>query len=458
MQNSLLLESTRRAARALVRLAAMGAVSFGVLSAWPTSLAAQAATLDAEVEAALEEISPERLLRTVQRLESFGTRFTMSDTLSDTQGIGAARRWIFEELQSYSPRLEVSFDSYLIHPQGRVSEDVILRNVMAVLPGRTERRVYLSGHYDSVARQESGSFDWADANHSAPGANDDASGVAATMEAARVLAQSGIEFDATLVFIAFAGEEMGLVGARAHVQRVLEDSVSVVAVLNSDIMGNSVSGSGREDSRTIRIFSEDPMDSPARNLARYIRAVGGAYTPSLEVRLIAREDRFGRGGDHTAFTQQGFAGVRFSEAMENLERQHTLEDTSDGVDPEYLARAVRLKAATAASLALAPDAPQIRRRGQPMLGRGESNYGASLRWDPAAGAVSYRIVWRRTWNHEWEHSLVVGDRTEFTLEDISIDDYTFGITAIGPDGHESLVSSYTRSPRRDIRLEMQIIR
>ena len=433
------------------------AIAGAFAAAVPSDALAQAPTLDPEIASVLREVSPERLFSNIETLESFETRFTMSDTLSDTRGIGAARRWIFSEFESYGPRLQVSYDSYLIHPQGRVSEDVVLRNVVAVLPGRSARRVYLSGHYDSVARQADGQFDWADANHDAPGANDDASGVSAVMESARVLAQSGLEFDATLVFVAFAGEEMGLIGATAHATRALEEGWQIEAVLNSDIVGNGVSGVGLRDTRTVRIFSEDPMDSSSRQLARYIRRVGGAYVPGLEVRLIAREDRFGRGGDHTAFTQRGFPGVRFSEARENLERQHTLEDTSDGVDPEYLARVTQLKLATAASLASAPSSPAVLVRGQPMLGRGPSNYAAQLRWQESPGAVSYRVVWRRTWNHEWEHSLDVGAATEALLEDISIDDYTFGVLAVGPDGHESKVAAYVRPPRRRTELEMQII-
>jgi hypothetical protein len=189
------------------------------------------------------------------------------------------------------------------------------------------------------------------------------------------------------------------------------------------------------------------MDSPSRQLARFISRHGSAYVPGHEIRLIAREDRFGRGGDHTAFNRRGFAGVRFSESRENYARQHTAADTLGGVDFEYLARNARVNAAGVASLALAPASPVITAGNGPMLGRGTSGYAAALRWEPSAGAVGYRIVWRDTWSPEWQHEIRVGEVSEYVMEDISIDDYVFGIAAIGPDGHESLVSAYVRPPR-----------
>jgi hypothetical protein len=312
--------------------------------------------------------------------------------------------------------------------------------------------VYVSGHYDTVVlRPPPEEAALAETNDNfAPGANDDGSGTALTMELARVFAQSGIEFDATLVFIALAGEEMGLVGARVHAQKAAADSVRIDAVLNNDIIGNSTGGSGTLDGSSLRVFSEGPEDSPSRQIARYVRRIASVYVPGHVIRLIAREDRFGRGGDHTAFNQNGFPGVRISESKENYARQHTILDTPDGMDFEYLAKNARVNAAAAAGIALAPPQPVVLRRGNPMLGRGESGYDAQMRWEPSPGAVGYRVFWRDAWGPDWQNDLYVGDVTEFTLEGMSIDDFAFGVAAVGPDGIESLVSPYVRPPRANV--------
>ena len=267
------------------------------------------------------------------------------------------------------------------------------------------------------------------------------------MEVARVLAQSGLDFDATLVFVAFVAEEEGLVGASLHAAKAEREGWRIDAVFNNDIIGNSVGGNGILDSRTVRVFSEDPMDSPSRQLARYIRRQAGAYMPGHEVRLIAREDRFGRGGDHTAFNRRGFTGVRFSESRENYSRQHTAADTLGGVDFDYLAKNARVNAAGVATVALAPAAPNVDLGRGPALGRGETGYHAAMGWERSAGATGYRVVWREAWTPDWQYEITVGDVAEYVLEDISIDDYVFGVAAIGPNGHESLVSAYVRAPR-----------
>ena len=405
---------------------------------------------DPRIAAMVDSISPDRLATTLRRLEAFETRQTLSDTVSATRGIGAARRWLFEEFQQASPRLQVSYDTYQIPQGGRITRQVELRNVMAILPGRSARRVYVSGHYDTVARPASGqTFDWGAADLPAPGVNDDGSGTALVLELARVMARSGVEFDATLVFIAFAGEEQGLVGATAHARKAAAERWTIDAVLNNDIVGGTTAGNGVADSRTVRVFADGPEDSPSRQLARYIRQVAAEYVPGHVVRLIARHDRFGRGGDHTAFNQEGFTGVRFSEAAENYGRQHTVEDTFVGVSPEYLAKNARVNAAAAASLALAPPAPVVTTAGgQPMLGRGQSGYDAALRWQASPGAVGYRVVWREAWSPDWQYDRVTGVETQLRLPDLSIDDFVFGVAAIGPGGQESLVSAYVNPPRR----------
>ena len=411
------------------------------------TLSAQAPVADPRIQAVLAEISPERLHEYLRALTDLETRHSLSFSERDDWGVIAAREYILQTMRGFSSRLRVELDCYDVEPQGRIPEKAELCNVVAVLPGRSERRVYVSGHYDTVARPEGGEFDWTRYDNPAPGANDDGSGTVLTMEVARVLAQSGLDFDATLVFVGFVAEEEGLVGASLHAARAEREGWRIDAVFNNDIVGNATGGTGITDNRTLRVFSEDPMDSPSRHLARFIRRQAAVYVPGHEVRLIAREDRFGRGGDHTAFNRRGFAGVRFTESRENYSRQHTPNDTLGGVDFEYLAKNARVNAAGVATLALAPAAPDVSSRGGPRLGRGESGYDAVMEWETSPEAVGYRVVWREAWTPDWQFEVRVGEVSSHTLSDISIDDFVFGVAAIGPGGHESLVSAYVRPPR-----------
>lgn len=415
----------------------------------PRLLAAQNLAADPRIARLISQVSAERLAATVDKLASFHTRHTLSSGSDPQRGVAAARQWIFQEFQSYSPTLRVSFDRHTVAPGGRIPRPAEVVNVMAVLPGRSERRIYVSGHYDTVvlrpAPEDSAAARTFD--NYAPGANDDGSGTALTLELARVLSQSGLEFDATLVFIAFAGEEQGLVGARAHAQKARAEGVRIDAVFNNDIVGNSAGGDGTVDGWSVRVFSEGPEDSPSRQLARFIRRYAVLYVPGHKVRLIAREDRFGRGGDHTAFNQDGYPAVRITESKENYERQHTVRDTPDGVEPRYLAQNARVNLAAVATLALAPPQPIVVGERGPMLDRGDSRYDARLRWGAVPGAVGYRIFWRDSWNPDWEHELFVGNVTEYVLPGVSIDDQVFGVAAVGPGGHESLISVYVRPPR-----------
>jgi hypothetical protein len=404
-------------------------------------------TPDPRVEALLAEVSADRLRTYLTALTDFETRHSLSFSERDDWGVVPARQYILETMRSFGGRLHAELDCYRVEAQGRIPEEAELCNVVAVLPGRSERRIYVSGHFDTVARPDGEDFDWTRYDNPAPGANDDGSGTVLTMEVARVLSQSGLDFDATLVFVGFVAEEEGLVGATLHATKAERERWRIDAVFNNDIVGNSTGGTGIQDSRTVRVFSEDPADSPSRQLARYIRRHAAVYTPGHEVRLIAREDRFGRGGDHTAFNQRGFAGVRFTESRENYSRQHTPHDTLGGVDFDYLAKNARVNAGGVASLALAPAAPNVMARGNPRLGRGESGYDAVMEWERSPGAVGYRVVWREAWTPDWQFEVRVGDVGSHTLSDISIDDYVFGVAAIGPGGHESLVSPYVRPPR-----------
>jgi Peptidase family M28 len=441
---------------------------------------------DPRIAELLANISEQRMRQLLEKLVSFGTRNTLSRTDSPTRGIGAARQWILEEMQRSSKRLQVSFDTHQIPEGGRITRAVELRNVIAILPGKSPRRIYISGHYDSLnldqsrrpgsaagsgqmalntgqggqGGQRAGAGGGASAANQppqpppnydidAPGANDDGSGTVLTMELARVFAESGIEFDATLVFAALAGEEQGLVGARYHAEAAKKNNTPIQAVLNNDIVGNAISGNGITDGQSIKVYSEGPEDSPSRAIARYVVKTAARYVPSHRVRPMARHDRFGRGGDHSGFNQHGFAGIVFREARENYSMQHNAKDTLDGVSYPYLLQNARVNAAAAAVMALAPPPPNVNsERGTPMLGRQPTGYDANMRWQASPGAVGYRIYWRDAWTPDWQHEMTVGNVTEYVMPNVSIDEYVFGIAAIGPGGHESPIAAYVYQQRR----------
>jgi hypothetical protein len=453
------------------RAAVTAALCVSVLAGFIRVVSAQeqAGDLDPRIVKLISSISEERLGTILRRLESFETRNTLSSVDSPTRGIGAARQWIYDEMKSYSPKLQVSFDTYRVAKQGRITRDVELRNVIAILPGRTPRRIYISGHYDTVARpggqvvtNAGGAPRDPDApaaapadptaplDNPAPGVNDDGSGTALTIELARVFSQSGLEFDATLVFMCHAGEEQGLIGARLHAQKAVAERIPIEAVLNNDIVGNDKAGNGIVDGASIRVYSEGPEDSPSRALARFVQRWGGRYVPSHRVRPMARPDRFGRGGDHSAYNQLGFTAVGFRESRENFTRQHDVRDTFEGISLAYLAQNARVNAAAAATLAFAPPPPAVtNERGQPLISRAPSGYDANLRWQPSPGAVAYRIFWREAWGPDWQHETLVGNVVNVVLPNTQIDDLVFGVAAVGAAGHESFVSAYVSPPRAD---------
>lgn len=440
--------------RALLLLAAAG-----------FRLAAQSG-LPAEIAA---QVSAERIAATMKKLGSFDTRNT------NQPGAAEAARWIRDQMRSYSPRLEVRFDAYRVKKQTRIVADVDLINVVAVLRGRKhpDRHLIVSGHYDSltiVPRKPEPGADAAGtepgldnelsaAAPHAPGVSDDASGVAAVMELARVMSRH--EFDKTLVFIAFAGEEQGLIGSTLYSARARRQNQVIEAVLNNDIIGNDRAGNGVTITHAVRLFSGDPADSPSRSLARYIHAAAARWIPSMRVDLVFRDDRFARGGDHTPFHQDGFAAVRFTTPAEALELQHSPRDNFKASSPAYTARVARVNGVALASLALAPPPPDVirmvpsREPGKPAtpapnLSRGKSRYDAVLRWKstPEAAPVSFRVVVRSTLSALWERELPAGDGNEFKIDNFSIDDIVLGVKAIGANGFESLVSAYIMTPYR----------
>jgi Peptidase family M28 len=423
------------------------------------------------VEKIVGEISAKNLRLIIDKLTSFGTRHTLSDTTAEDRGIGAARRWIKSELERYSKetggRLKVEFDSFIIDPKdmepryrSRVPQPTEIVNVVATLPGSrpdSAGRIYVvSGHYDSMCSQ------MMDSRCDAPGADDDASGTAVSMELARVM--SKYKYDATLVFLCVAGEEQGLIGSTHWARMAKERNWDVAATLSDDIVGNIRGGDGEINNQVVRVFSEGvPVnesesdkrlreaiggedDSPSRQLARYVVEMGVRYLPEFRTMMVFRRDRYGRGGDHSAFNQYGFAAVRLSEFHEDFSHQHQTPRTEDGirygdlpefVSAEYLAQVARVNAATLASLALAPAAPQNVR-----FGSARQGYDTLIHWSPNTepNLEGYAIVWRDTTAPDWQHQLYVGKVTEFTLKGLSKDNWIFGIRAVNNEGDSSPVT------------------
>ena len=513
------------------------ALSLAVAGAVLPARAADSA-VNPQVQKIVADVSEDRIRTIIARLVGFGTRNLMSSQDDPERGIGAARKWIFQQFQSYSPRLQVRYDQWKVKKTGRMFRDVDLYNVIAVLPGKTnpEATIIISGHYDSLNlgtpanRRQGGGPGGAGAGAAggggqptavgerpaqanwekivdlpAPGACDDGSGTAAVMELARVMSQ--YEFNKTLVFIAFAGEEEGLVGSTLEAAKMKKEGAVVEAVLNNDIIGTEVSGDGRTGNGEVSIYSDDQMDSPSQQLARYVRAIAPAYVPFMQVNALYMQDRLGRGGDHSPFQQEGFAAVRISTPNEFLANQHHATDTLENMSVPYTARVIRVNAAVAAVLALAPRTPDIlsipRARGTngranggagegaganagagaesgggasagapastdpgspsysapgapprrlPMISRG-GGYDAVLRWRTAgsdANIKGYAVVIRSTTSPFYEKEIFVGKVTEYTLKGMSIDDARFGVKAVGNDGTESLVAPYVYPARNKV--------
>ncbi len=416
---------------------------------------------DPQIAAAIRQISAERLQQTVDKLVSFGTRSTLSaqddNSIKAGKGVGAAREWIKAEFERYSKDcggcLEVKTDSFLEQPADRIPKPTQITNVYAVLrgtdPKQAERIVLVTGHYDSR------NSDNANATDPAPGANDDGSGTAVSLECARVL--SKMKFPATIIFLTVAGEEQGLNGSKHFAEMAKQQGWKLEAVLNNDIVGGD--RSPRQDAGFVRVFSEGvpaaateaeirriralggESDSSSRELARYIAEVGRTYPSSVKPLLVFRLDRFLRGGDHYSFNQQGFAGVRFTEFREDYNHQHQNVRTENGIEYgdlpkfvnfDYVAEVARLNAATLASLASGPAPPA---RGKMLTKELEND--THLTWEPSAGAASYEVVWRATSSPDWEHVQTVAGATSAILK-VSKDNVIFGVRAVDGAGHRSL--------------------
>jgi len=453
-----------------------------IQSAWcgaivlAAALSTQAAELPAvpreqpALHALAEAPSEAELRATITQMVGFGTRHTLSDTRSDTRGIGAARRWVKARFEAISRDcggcLEIVTPAQMVTGK-RIPHPTEVMDVVAIKRGSTDpqRVIAITGHLDSRVS------DVMNATSDAPGANDDASGVAALIEAARLLSKQ--DNRATLVFSVDSGEEQGLYGGKIIADYAVAHGWQVEADLNNDIVGNSRGQNGVRDNTVVRVFSEGTksnetpaqaayrryhggeVDSPSRNLARYMAALAGRYLPDFRVRMVYRTDRYGRGGDQVPFLEAGYPAVRVTEAHEDYTRQHQdlrtengmrYGDTLDGIDFRYLARVTALNAITMAALSRAPAPPTA-------VGiHGAVATDTTLDWHPVPGAAGYRVHWRDTTAPQWQHARAVGDVDHDVLRDVVIDDWFFGVSSVSADGYESPVvfpgyaGSFERSP------------
>jgi hypothetical protein len=401
---------------------------------------------DPQVTALVAAVSVDSLRSYLSRLVAFGTRHTLSDTVSATRGIGAARRYIHAKFEDFARDcggcMQVSFDRHRAANARTRNDTVDIVNVIAKLPGRGDpsRIIIVEGHYDSCIC----SVSMTDSESDAPGANDDGSGTVAVMELARVFSKAfprGLE--ATVMFVAVAGEEQGLLGSNGLAAKLAADSsIEVYAALTSDIAGNVHGQKGGVDSTSIRVFAGEPNDGASRQLARYIEQVGEVYVKGLDVRVIERLDRIGRGGDHIPFWQRGFAAVRFSESLENYLHQHRPEDRIEYVSFPFVRKLARVNGAATASLALAP-APPDSVRMQRVIESGGADW--TLSWKPpraASGIAGYEVTVRSTTEARISKVVPVGNVTTFLLKDTQADDLWIGIRSVGTNGHRSLVRSF----------------
>lgn len=402
--------------------------------------------------------SAQRLASDIATLAGFGTRHTLSDTESDTRGIGAARRWIKAEFDKISADcggcLEVFYVSDIVSGTARIPDSAEVVNVVAIQRGRRDsnRFVVMSGDIDSRISNIMNSTD------DAPGANDNASGMAGVIETARVLSQ--YQFDGSIMYTGLSGEEQGLNGGAILAKHAQEQGWDIQLVINNDMIGNIRGINGVIDNTTARVFSEGTryvetpeeasqrrfqggeIDSASRNAARYIDLMADLYIPNLDVMMVYRLDRFGRGGHHRPFNEAGFPAVRIMETNENYNWQHqdirvengiAYGDVLEHVDFDYAAKLTALNAVTLASMAWAP-APPVN-----VSISGQVSPSTTLSWEKVPGATSYRVHWRLTTDAQWTHSRPVGDVDQFTLQNVVIDNYFFGVSSVSENGIQSPV-------------------
>lgn len=400
---------------------------------------------DPALAATIAEISAARIRETDSALVSFGTRHTMSDTVSNVRGIGAARRYLFAKLNGYSRAcggcLRVEYDPALLEMRGHPDHPMVnVVNVLAWLPGRdTTRVLVMGGHYDSCicGRTDLGPLARFEATQDAPGADDDGSGTSAVVELARVFSRrfpKGLE--TSVIFVAYSGEEEGLYGSTHLAQRLHAAGYKLVSAFTDDIVGNVVADDGTVDSTSVRIFGADPDNGPSRELARYAWATGTIYNPRFQILPVFRLDRISRGGDHSPYVSLGDPGLRFTERLENYKRQHLPTDDFAHVNFGYVANVARLNASVVGSLANAPAPPvALARRDQVSGGQKWM-----VSWREIPGAASYEVLFRHTTAPTYEKIYQAGAATSFLLPD-QLDDGWAAVRAVGPSGHRSLSSA-----------------
>jgi peptidase M28-like protein len=412
----------------------------------------------------LDDVSSRRIRRSIEKLVSFGTRHTLSSQDDPNRGVGAARDWIFQTLQRYAAssggRMTVEKQSFVQEPGPRVPEPTVITNVVATLrgtqPASADRMYVVSGHYDSRCT------DVLNTTCDAPGADDDASGVAAVMEAARVMSKR--EFDATIVFMAVAGEEQGLFGSTHFAENAKQRGLDIEGMFTNDIVGSSTADTGARHPFEVRLFSEGvptnetpqqaavrqaiggESDAPSRQLARFVKEVGQNDATGMKVRLISRRDRFLRGGDQIPFLERGYSAARFTEPNENFAHQHQDVRVEDGVqfgdltrfvDFAYVARVTRVNVAALAGLALAPARPK---EAKVLTARLTNDTDLTWKANTEPDLAGYEVVWRDTQEPVWTHSRRVGNVTSFTVPSLSKDNFQFGVRAVDRDGNRSPVS------------------
>ena len=417
------------------------------------------AQTDAKIYDIIDAVSADRIKADVKTLTEFGTRNTFSDTISDTRGIGAARRWIKSEFENISKGcnncINVFYQKDLVTKEmgNRVPHNAYVVNVVAIQKGTKypNKFIIMSGDIDSRAS------DTMDFTTDAPGANDNASGMAGTIEAARVL--SKYKFESSIIYVGLSGEEQGLFGGAGLAKYAKEKGWEIIGILNNDMIGNITGVDGVIDNRSFRIFSEPvpanesenerrmrrfyggEVDGISRQLARYIHKSVKTYMPEMNPMMIYRLDRFGRGGHHRPFNDLGFAGIRIMEAHENYSQQHQdireengikYGDTFEHVNFPYAKKLTAVNAISLAGLAWAPESPKEVEIG------GIVEASVKLKWTKVDGAKGYKIYWRDTTSPTWDHSRYV-ESTAFTLNGIVIDNFFFGVAAVGENGHESVV-------------------
>ncbi len=427
----------------------------------PTS---PARTRDKQIAKIVREIDARNVERTIRKLVSFGTRNTLSEQNDSNRGVGAARDWLFAQFSEVAEqsggRMTVEKQSFMQPKAARVPQPTLLTNIVATLKGtqpESQARTYVvSGHYDSMCTSPT------DAKCDAPGANDDASGTAAVLEMARVMAK--YKFDATIIFMTVAGEEQGLLGSTYFAEQAKQKHVDVEAMFTNDIIGSSLGGNGVRDLRTVRVFSEGvpsnesaeeattrrgvggENDSASRQLARFIKETGQRHVPSMSVKMIYRRDRYLRGGDHIPFLERGFAAVRFTEPNEDYRHQHQNVRLENGVqygdlpqydDFKYIANVARVNAAALAALALAPARP----KNTAVVTMRLTN-DTDLKWDAnkEPDLAGYEIVWRETTSPIWTNVRPVGKVTSYTMKGMSKDNFFFAVRAVDTDGNRSPAS------------------